>query len=63
LTKTLAIKLPFVLQRSKDSKFAQEQQENSNNPEIQIKDVPNQTPTKHLTPVNVNKQKKQSNEV
>ena len=51
LTKTLAIKLPFVLQRGRDSKFTQENQENLKcNTEIQMKDTPIQTPKP--TPIN-----------
>ena len=73
LTKTLAVKLPFVLQRSKDSpRSAQDRDQqnhetstSSNNPEIHIKETFVRTPT-HFTPspcLNNKLQKTQSNEI
>ena len=74
LTKTLAMKLPFVLQRSNNSKYFREDQRE--NPEIQVNESfvqptthnlrssnLSKTPTHKMTPSNLNKQKKQSNEV
>ena len=74
LTKTLAMKLPFVLQRSKDSprsmkdrdgQQSHETNTTSHNPEIHVKETFVQTPT-HFTPspcLNNKLQKTQSNEI
>lgn len=74
LTKTLAMKLPFVLQRSNDSprsmkdrdeKQNHETSTTSHNPEIHVKETFVQTPT-HFTPspcLNNKLQKTQSNEI
>ena len=73
LTKTLAMKLPFVLQRSKDSPRSMKDRDGpltetnttSHNPEIHVKETFVQTPT-HFTPspcLNNKLQKTQSNEI